>query len=107
MLKAICFVNFFDSIGPTGKIILMLTAVTATKGAALLAACTHLGIASRDVVAFGDAENDVEMFRVAGASVAMGQAEAEVKAAATAVTLRNDESGVARAIERLLASGGV
>jgi hydroxymethylpyrimidine pyrophosphatase-like HAD family hydrolase len=98
-------VHFFDSIGPTGKIILMLTAVTATKGAALTAACDHLGIATRDVVAFGDAENDVEMFRVAGASVAMGQAEPEVKAAATTVTLRNDESGVARTIEKLLATG--
>lgn len=100
-------VHFFDSIGPTGKIILTLTAATASKGAALTAACRHLGLATRDVVAFGDAENDVEMFRVAGASVAMGQADAAVKAAATAVTLRNDEAGVARAIEKLLATGSV
>ncbi len=100
-------VHFFDSIGPNGKVILMLTAGTATKGAALNAACRHLEIAPRDVVAFGDAENDIEMFRVAGASVAMGQAEAEVKAAATTVTLRNDEAGVARAIEKLLATGGL
>ena len=100
-------VHFFDSIGPTGKIILTITASTASKGAALEAACGHLGLQTRDVVAFGDAENDIEMFRVAGASVAMGQASAEVKAMATAVTLRNDEAGVARAIERLLANGEV
>jgi len=100
-------VHFFDSIGPTGKIILTITASTASKGAALQAACAHLGLQTCDVVAFGDAENDIEMFRVAGASVAMGQASDEVKAKATAVTLRNDEAGVARAIERLLANGYV
>ena len=100
-------VNFFDSIGPTGKVILMITAVTASKGAALEAACRFLDIPTREVVAFGDAENDIEMFRVAGASVAMGQAEPAVKARATTVTLRNDEAGVARAIERLLATGRV
>jgi hydroxymethylpyrimidine pyrophosphatase-like HAD family hydrolase len=37
----------------------------------------------------------------------MGQAEAAVKAAATRVTSRNDEDGVARAIEELLATGDV
>jgi hydroxymethylpyrimidine pyrophosphatase-like HAD family hydrolase len=100
-------VHFFDSIGPTGKLILTITAATASKGAALEAACRHLGLAPRDVVAFGDAENDLEMFRVAGASVAMGQADDEVKKHATAVTVRNDEAGVARAIEKLLATGQV
>ena len=87
--------------------ILTLTAATASKGEALKAACAHLGIDPREVVAFGDAHNDLEMFKIVGASVAMGQAEAEVKAAATAVTTRNDEDGVARAIERLLGHGHV
>jgi Cof subfamily protein (haloacid dehalogenase superfamily) len=100
-------VHFFDSIGPTGKIILTITAATASKGAALTAACRHLGLQSAEVVAFGDADNDIEMFRIAGASVAMGQAEDHVKQCATAVTLRNDEAGVARAIEKLLATGRV
>jgi hydroxymethylpyrimidine pyrophosphatase-like HAD family hydrolase len=100
-------VHFFDSIGPTGKIILTITASTASKGAALEAACSHMGLQPREVIAFGDADNDIEMFRVAGASVAMGQASDAVKAKATTVTLRNDEAGVARAIERLLATGHV
>jgi hypothetical protein len=98
-------VHFFDSIGPSGKLILTLTAATASKGAALAAACGHLDVDPREVIAFGDAENDLEMFRIAGASVAMGQAEDYVKSAATWITARNDESGVARAIERLLATG--
>jgi HAD superfamily hydrolase (TIGR01484 family) len=100
-------VHFFDSIGPTGKVILTITAATASKGAALASACDYLGLSPRDVVAFGDADNDIEMFKVAGASVAMGQADPKVKAAATTVTSRNDEAGVARAIERLLAHGHV
>jgi hydroxymethylpyrimidine pyrophosphatase-like HAD family hydrolase len=57
------------------------------------------------VVTFGDAENDIEMFRISGASVAMGQADERTRAAATTVTARNDEAGVARAVERLLATG--
>ncbi len=100
-------VHFFDSIGPTGKVILTLTASTASKGDALRAACAHLKIDTDDVIAFGDSENDIEMFRAAGASVAMGQADERTKSAATTVTAPHDQAGVARAVERLLASGDI
>ncbi len=100
-------VHFFDSIGPTGKVIYTLTSAKASKGRALEKACEHLGLAPTEVVTFGDAENDIEMFRISGASVAMGQADEKTKAAATAITARNDEAGVARAVERLLAHGSV
>jgi Cof subfamily protein (haloacid dehalogenase superfamily) len=99
-------VNVFDSIGPTGKLVLTLTGKLASKGLALEAACRHLGIETGQVVAFGDAENDVEMFRRAGASVAMGQADEKTKSAATWVSLSNDQAGVAHAIDRLLTRGG-
>ena len=98
-------VHFFDSIGPTGKVIYTLTSSKASKGKALEQACRHLGLSPREVITFGDAENDIEMFRISGASVAMGQADERTKAAATAVTARNDEAGVARAVERLLTTG--
>ena len=98
-------VHFFDSIGPNGKIILTMTSSNASKGDALLSACNHLDIDPLDVVAFGDSENDIEMFRVAGAAVAMGQADDRTKAAATYVTVPHDEAGVARAIEKLLTNG--
>jgi len=100
-------VHFLDSIGPNDKIILTLTAITASKGDALQAACRHLDMDPSQVVAFGDSENDLEMFKIAGASVAMGQADERVKAAATKVTSRHDEDGVARAIDELLATGTV
>ena len=96
-------VNVYDSIGPNGKI--TITAKAANKGEALLASCQHLGIQPAQVITFGDAENDIEMFKVSGASVAMGQASDAVKAAATVVTAANTEDGVAQAIDRILRTG--
>ena len=98
-------VSILDSIGPTGKIILTITAKQATKGAALAAACEHLALEPENVVAFGDAENDIDMFQLAGASVAMGQADDATKAAASFVSKPNFEGGVAHGITRLLERG--
>jgi Cof subfamily protein (haloacid dehalogenase superfamily) len=98
-------VRFVESFSSRRKSMLTLTAAGADKGAALAIACAEMGIAPTEVLAFGDAEADLEMFCVAGGSVAMGQASNQVKSCATAVTLSNDEDGVAIAIERLLASG--
>ncbi len=96
-------VRFFHSITTHGKSMLTLTATAAHKGVALQRACAELGVAPEETVAFGDAENDLELFRAAGRSFAMGQASDAVKAAATDVTASNAEDGVAVAVERLLA----
>jgi hydroxymethylpyrimidine pyrophosphatase-like HAD family hydrolase len=48
------------------------------------------------VVCFGDGSNDLPMFRTCDEAYAMRNAEAEVKAAATAVIGSNLEDGVAR-----------
>ncbi|MFT7688763.1 MAG: Cof subfamily protein (haloacid dehalogenase superfamily) [Candidatus Azotimanducaceae bacterium] len=98
-------VNIYDSIGPNGKLVITITAAAANKGKALLACCQHLDIDPQSVVTFGDAENDIEMFKVSGASVAMGQAADFIKRAATHVTADNTEHGVASAIDRLLKTG--
>ena len=58
------------------------------------------GIPMREVMALGDNNNDLEMLRLAGWGVAMGQASASIKAAADAVTANNTEDGAAQAIER-------
>ena len=100
-------VHVFDSIGPTGGIIVTITSAKASKGDALARTCAYLDLPPASVVAFGDAENDIEMFKLAGASVAMGQADAETKAAATTVTASNADAGVAQAIDKLLATGRV
>jgi Cof subfamily protein (haloacid dehalogenase superfamily) len=98
-------INLYDSIGPNGKIVITITAKAANKGEALRVACQHLDIDLSQVVSFGDAENDIEMFKVTGASVAMGQADQFIKDAATMTTAANTEHGVAQAIHKLLDEG--
>lgn len=78
----------------------MAAGVSKAWGVARL--CEHLGIDAADVVAFGDAPNDVEMLAWAGHGVAMGNAVAEAVAVADEVTASNDDDGVALVLERLL-----
>ena len=72
------------------------------KGQALVSLCSWLDILPQEVAAFGDGLNDLEMLKVAGLGVAMGNAHAEVKAAAGYVTAGNEEDGVARALEKFV-----
>ena len=53
-------------------------------------------------MACGDGLNDMPMLQYAGLGVAMANAQPEAKAAADAITLSNDEDGVAAAVERYL-----
>ncbi|WP_144874951.1 Cof-type HAD-IIB family hydrolase [Microbacterium sp. 1.5R] len=73
-----------------------------TKATGLARLCEHLGIDRADVVALGDALNDVEMLHWAGHGVAMGNALDAVHAAADETTASHDDDGVARVIERML-----
>lgn len=68
--------------------------------------CTHLGISAAEVLAFGDAPNDVEMLRWAGRGLAMADADVLVKAAADGLAPANTDDGVAQVIEELLAVAG-
>lgn len=72
------------------------------KGRALAMVCAEVGIPPEQALAIGDAESDTAMFRVAGVSVAMGNATAAVQACATAVAPTNDEDGVAWALHHFL-----
>lgn len=74
------------------------------KGSALKALLKELQIPSEQVLALGDAENDMEMLEIAGIGVAVGNAHEKVKAAADHVVASNDEDGVAEAIERFVPS---
>lgn len=72
------------------------------KGNALKWAAGYYGIPREEIAAIGDGENDKNMLRYAGLSVAMGNAMEGLKQIAHKVTLSNRESGVAYAIERYL-----
>ena len=65
-----------------------------------------LSVDLADVAAIGDMANDVPMFVVAGHSIAMGNASAEVQARAQFTTGRNDADGWAQAADRLMVLAG-
>lgn len=76
---------------------------TINKGQGVLDVCRTLGILPEEVIAFGDAPNDIPMLQTAGMGVAMGNAEESVKSSANYVTLSNNEDGIAAALEVILA----
>jgi len=91
------------SVVQTAPFYLEIIPKTINKGQGIRDICTSLGIRAEEVVAFGDAENDIPMLRAAGMGVAMGNAADAVKAAADYITASNNEDGIAAALEQLLA----
>lgn len=81
---------------------LEINAAAAGKGNGVAALCRHLGILPEETCVFGDWQNDLSMFRIAGYSVAMKNAMKEVRAAATAITCSNDRDGFAAAVARYI-----
>ena len=74
-----------------------------SKASALWKICDKLGISMNEVMAFGDAQNDLKMLQQVGIGVAMGNAMDEAKYAATVVTDTNMNNGIGKAIDALLA----
>ncbi|OPZ62643.1 MAG: putative phosphatase [Firmicutes bacterium ADurb.Bin506] len=72
----------------------------ASKGAALEHLAASLGISISETMAIGDSENDIDMLKAAGISVAVANASPTVKAVADHVTASNDDNGVAAAFRR-------
>lgn len=83
-----------------GLLIVDVSPVGNHKAVALQELADHLGVDARQVVAFGDGGNDIEMLEWAGVGVAMGQARPEVHAAADYVTESILDDGVATFFER-------
>ena len=82
---------------------LEITDVKAQKGPMLKEYIESLGYTMDEVMALGDSLNDLSMIEMDfGATVAMANAEPEVKDAAKYITKSNTEFGVAYAIDRLL-----
>lgn len=79
-----------------------VTNPSADKGTAAQALADWYGVDIADVCAIGDQSNDVPMFRVAGHSIAMGNAPAPVAAQAKQHTASNEEDGWAQAIDRFV-----
>src|SRR5437867_5399517 len=70
------------------------------KGTVVVRLAELLKIPTERVAVIGDGPNDVDMFKQAGVSIAMGQGVDEVKEAASYLTTSNDDEGWARGIEQ-------
>lgn len=73
-----------------------------SKGAGVTAMAEELGVDLSDCFFFGDNYNDLPAFDVVGTSVAVSNAKDAVLAAATIVTARHHDDGVARFLEGFL-----
>jgi hypothetical protein len=63
------------------------------------------GVTPLQTMVVGDSENDLPLFELAGFSVAMENSRRDIREKADAVTLSNDENGVALALERFALKG--
>ena len=70
------------------------------KGNALLKLCKYLNISPNDVIAIGDERNDIPMFKVAGHNVIVENAFDEIKEYAHEIIGSNNNSGVAKYLEK-------
>lgn len=74
--------------------------VDASKGNALKLMADQFAVSEQDTIAIGDNLNDLSMFQAAGQSIAMGNAEKEVKIQSTYTTKDYREDGVAFALRK-------
>lgn len=74
----------------------------ANKGYATQKASEFFGIPLNQMIAFGDDVNDIEMIKMVGTGVAMGNAISSLKKIANYVTETNDNNGIAIWINKYL-----
>ena len=73
-----------------------------SKGNRLRQWIAENGIAREEVIAFGDQQNDMEMLRIAGLGVAMGNSPPEVQACADCITGSNESDAIADTLRRFV-----
>ncbi|MGC9383771.1 MAG: HAD family hydrolase [Kosmotogaceae bacterium] len=71
------------------------------KGMALKILCEKMGVLPEKVVVFGDNDNDVAAFKVAGLSVAMGNGTKVAKENADIIAPANNDAGFAKTVKSL------
>ncbi|KAG8657305.1 endoribonuclease YBEY, chloroplastic isoform X2 [Manihot esculenta] len=71
-----------------------------SKGSGVKLLLDHLGVTTKEVMAIGDGENDIEMLELASLGVALSNGSEKTKAVADIIGVSNDEDGVADAIYR-------
>jgi Cof subfamily protein (haloacid dehalogenase superfamily) len=80
--------------------LLQIMSVKADKAVALHRVATHYGVSMENVMAIGDAANDIGMLKAAGVGVAMDNAHPMVKRIANWVAPSNNDHGVHAALRK-------
>jgi Cof subfamily protein (haloacid dehalogenase superfamily) len=78
----------------------------ANKGAVARYLAGRYGLSAEEIATIGDMPNDILMFAHSGLSIAMGNADPQVKRAARRITDTNDNDGFAKAVERYVLQDG-
>ena len=94
-------IYFAPDVSNTGFYWLQSFHQEANKGRMLKRMARHLGISLSQTVVFGDYLNDLDMFAVAGRSIAVANALPEVRSAAHEIIASNAEQGVIMYLESL------
>ena len=90
------------SVGSRGEWYANFTKRKINKGTAILKVAEYIEVDARSLMAIGDGSNDLDMFKVVGTSVAMGQSIPEVKQKATFVTGSVGCDGLVDAINKFI-----
>lgn len=93
LISALCVSRYND-------ISFDVTAVGTSKGNAIRDIQDDLGIEKSQILAIGDAPNDLPMFEAAGIRIAMANAKPEIAKYCNEITGSNCEDGVAQVLER-------
>ena len=99
--------HFGDSayIARTANTFLEVLDPKASKGLGLKFVMEQFSLKKEEMIAFGDEENDIPMFKVCGCSAATANAKDNVKAVANIVIGSNADDGVAAFLEEFLIPG--
>lgn len=74
-----------------------------SKGEALKKICEYYKIPTKNLIVFGDAENDVEMFNEAGCSVLMKNSQYDLKEKTTMISVKdNNHNGIYFTLKKIL-----
>ena len=90
----------------SGKRVLAVKARGVSKAEAIKKLAQKLDIQVKDIIAFGDEVNDIEMLTLAGLGIAMENADDVVKEAADVIAGNNDQDGVGKELEKILGNAG-
>jgi len=72
------------------------------KGQGVKMALDYLGVEPERTVVVGDAENDLDLFRIPGFKVAVANAHPKLKLLADQVTEKPSSEGIREIVEKLL-----